>query len=366
MKNKLLFKKKSATAKSGRTKMPDRPEKNQISDIIDMPERNEWSGKNIYHAGKPGFVKKIVLALITLFFINSPMVFSAEKKLTLMLDWFPNVDHLPIYVARDMGYFAAKGLKIKIISPSETSDGLKLAASGNVDISVSYEPQTIIAASRGLDVKVVGQLVNHPLTTLLFLKKKGINTPKDLIGKKIGYTVPGLMDLLLKAFAEINGIDRYSPINVGFTIVPSLVSGKVDAIMGPFKTYETVELSQRGYHPGFFELEKYGIPDYEELVFISGGKTIKKKSIAVQAFCSSVKMGVAFTKKNPTKALEMYLKAVPEADKKTESQAFDLTLPYYADGKSINPAAWQEFANFALKYKIIEKQVNVNKIIQKW
>ncbi len=341
MKNKLLFTKKSASAKGDR-------------------------GKNSVHVGRPGFVKKIVLAMIAVFFINSPMVFSAEKKLTLMLDWFPNVDHLPIYVARDMGYFAAKGVKIKIISPSETSDGLKLAASGNVDMSVSYEPQTIIAASRGLDVKVVGQLVNHPLTTLLFLDKKGINTPKDLIGRKIGYTVPGLMDLMLKAFAEINGIDHYSPVNVGFTIVPSLVSGKVDAIMGPFKTYETVELSQRGYHPKFFELEKYGIPDYEELVFISGKKTIKEKPAAVQAFCSSVKLAVAFTKKNPAKALKMYLKDVPEADKKTESQAFDLTLPYYAGGEKIDPAAWQKFADFALKYKIIKNHVNVNKIIHKW
>ena len=369
MKNKLLFTKKSAPEKGEMTKMSEKPEKGQPSDIIDISgwsARPELSGKNRPHIAKPGFLKKIVLALIAVFFINSPMVFSAEKKLTLMLDWFPNVDHLPIYVARDMGYFAAKGLKIKIISPSETSDGLKLAASGNVDMSVSYEPQTIIAASRGLDVKVVGQLVNHPLTTLLFLNKEGIKTPKDLIGKKIGYTVPGLMDLLLKAFADINGIDHYSPINVGFTIVPSLVSNKVDAIMGPFKTYETVELSQRGYHPRFFELEKYGIPDYEELVFISGGKTLKKKSIAVRAFCSSVSQAIEFTKKNPAKALKMYLKAVPEADKKTESQAFDLTLPYYADRKSINPAAWQKFADFALKYKIIEKHVNVNKIIHKW
>ena len=363
MKNNLLITKTSGVSQYERKKMPER---DQIFDEPDRYEKAGWSPEKKPSPGKPGFIKKIIFTVIALFFINSPMVFSAEKKLTLMLDWFPNVDHLPIYVAKEMGYFAAEGLKIKIISPSETSDGLKLAASGNVDMSVSYEPQTIIAASRGIDVKVVGQLVNHPLTTLLFLDKKQIQSPKDLIGKKIGYTVPGLMDLLLKAFAEINGIDRYSPINVGFTIVPSLVSNKVDAIMGPFKTYETVELSQRGYHPGFFELEKYGIPDYEELVFISGGKTLKEKPIAVKAFCSSVKLAVSFTKKNPAKALEMYLKAVPEADKKTESQAFDLTLPCYADRKNIDPAEWQKFADFALKYKIIENHVDVNKLIHKW
>ncbi len=310
--------------------------------------------------------RKIILALLVFIFVYAPPVFSSPKKLTLMLDWFPNIDHLPIYVARAKGYFAANGLKIKIISPSETSDGLKLAASGNVDISISYEPQTIIAASHGLDIKVVGQLINHPLTTLMFLGNKGIHTPKDLIGKKIGYTVPGLMDILLKAFARINGINNYSPVNIGFTIIPALVSGKVDAVMGPFKTYESVELVQKGYQPKFFELEKYGIPDYEELIFISGKKALREKANAIHKFCRAVQRAITFTKKNPQLALSLYLKEVPEADKKTESMAFKLTLPYYADGKSINMASWKKFADFAMKYKLIKKPVNVNNIIHKW
>ena len=84
-----------------------------------------------------------------------------------------------------------------------------MAASGNVDIAVSYEPQTIIAAARGLDVTVFARLIEHPLTTLLFLKDRGIESPRDLTGKKIGYTVPGLMDVLLDAFARINHIKDY-------------------------------------------------------------------------------------------------------------------------------------------------------------
>ncbi|MGR9088598.1 MAG: ABC transporter substrate-binding protein, partial [Gammaproteobacteria bacterium] len=115
-----------------------------------------------------------------------------------------NVDHLPIYVARHRGFFADQGLEIEIISPSDTSDALKLAASGQVDLAVSYEPQIIIGAARGLDIVVVGRLIEHPLTTLLFLKSRGIKIPRDLEGRKIGYTVPGLMDVLLDAFARLS------------------------------------------------------------------------------------------------------------------------------------------------------------------
>src|SRR5210317_361615 len=104
----------------------------------------------------------ILLLLFTCIWVPSSM---AAQKLTLILDWFPNVDHLPIYVAQHQGFFADEGIEVEIISPSETSDALKLAASGQVDLAVSYEPQTIIAAARGLDVVVIGRLIEHPLTT---------------------------------------------------------------------------------------------------------------------------------------------------------------------------------------------------------
>jgi len=244
--------------------------------------------------------KSVTIIFLILIFSVWASTVGAAQRLTLILDWFPNVDHLPLYVARHQGLFSEEGLEIKIISPSDTSDGLKLAASSKVDIAVSYEPQTIIAAARGLDVIVFGRLVEHPLTTLLFLKGKGIEKPKDLEGKRIGYTVPGLMDVLLDAFAKVNDIQHYSAINVGFSIVQSLTAGKVDAVMGPFKTYETVEMAHR---------------------------------------------------------------EVPEADRKTETDAFKLTLPYYASDQKLEVPRWQQFADFALTYGLIKNTVDVASIL---
>ncbi len=312
-------------------------------------------------------MKKGLFVSVTVIFL-SIWAFSAfaAQKLTLMLDWFPNVDHLPIYVARQQAYFSEKGLEIKILSPSDTSDALKLAASGSVDIAISYQPQTIIAASQGINITVVGRLIEHPLTTLLFLKGKGISKPSDLEGKKIGYTVPGLMDVLLKAFAGINGIKNYTPINVGFTIVPSLAAGKVDAIMGPFKTYETVELQHRGYQAGYFELEQWGIPDYDELIFVCGAKALKEKEKLIKIFSMAVDRGIAYARANPEKALEQYFKAVPEADKKTETEAFKLTLPYFSYNQRHDIRRWQRFADFSLKYGLVQKPVDVKSVIKMW
>jgi len=297
--------------------------------------------------------------------VLAPAHLVVKEKITLMLDWFPNIDHIPIYVAQQEGYFEDRGIAVEIITPSETSDALKLAASGNVDLAVSYQPQTIMAADRGLNIKVVAPLVVHPLTTLLFLDNT-IQTPADLSGKKIGYTVPGLMDVMLKAFAHINGIKNYTPVNVGFTILPALSAKKVDAVMGPFKTYETVGMAKHGYDALFFELEKYGIPDYEELIFVAGKKTLIEKNQAVHAFVSAIEKGLTHIKAHPDAALKTYLKAVPQADVEIETKAFELTRPYYADTLGHDPVKWQAFADFALEYGLIKNRVDAASLIHTW
>lgn len=307
--------------------------------------------------------KNLILILLALI-LAVPA--AAAERLTLMLDWFPNVDHLPIYLAREKGHFKAQGLDVEIITPSETSDALKLAASGQVDLAVSYQPQTIIAADQGLEVRAVAPLVVHPLTTLLYLDES-IKTPADLSGKKIGYTVPGLMDVLLEAFADINGIRNYTPVNVGFTILPALVSKKVDAVMGPFKTYETVGMKQHGYTARYFELEHHGIPDYQELIFVAGADTLKKKEAAVRGFVTALSTALNDLGKNPADALATYLSAVPEADTEIETQAFDLTRPYFArPGDGHDPKRWQDFADFALEYGLIQSRVDAARLIHTW
>ena len=305
---------------------------------------------------------KLVIILMLCAAVWVPPV-EAARELNLILDWFPNVDHLPIYVARERGMFADEDLTINIITPSESADGLKMAASGNVDIAVSYQPQTTIAVARGLDVVVFGRLIEHPLTTLLFLKGSGIETPADLTGKKIGYTVPGLMDVLLEAFAKVNQIRNYQAINVGFAIVQSLTANKVDAVMGPFKTYETVTMKHKGYPVGYFELEKWGIPDYDELIFITSRQIMQKKRTALAGFRRAVARAIDAMRRNPKQALTDYLKQVPEADRKIESDAFELTRPYYASQQDLDPQRWQQFADFALEYGLIDRPVNIAEVL---
>jgi putative hydroxymethylpyrimidine transport system substrate-binding protein len=132
----------------------------------------------------------------------------AADKVSFMLDWYPNPDHAPIYVAQQKGYFADQGITLDIMVPADPNDPLKLVAAGQVDLAISYQPSVTMARSEGLPVVSIGSLVQHPLSSILYLKSSGIKTPADFKGKKIGYSVEPLYRVLFEAVAENSGLKR--------------------------------------------------------------------------------------------------------------------------------------------------------------
>jgi putative hydroxymethylpyrimidine transport system substrate-binding protein len=125
-------------------------------------------------------------------------------------------------------------------------------------------------------------------------------------------------------------------------------------------------MKQHGYTARYFELEKYGIPDYEELIFVAGTRTLAEKTEAIQGFVKAIKIALTETKSEPAASLSVYLGAVPEADKTIETQAFELTRPYFAGPEGHNPAHWQAVADFALEYGLIPAPVDAAALIHTW
>lgn len=287
------------------------------------------------------------------------MLIISISKVSLMLDWFPNADHVPIYVAQEQGIFKKHGLKVDILVPAETADPLKIAATGKVDIAINYMPEVIIARSQGLKVKSIGVLVEHPLITVLYLKDSGIRIPADLKGKKIGYAVPHLQEILFRAFARYNGLkdSDYELINIGFNITPSLLTHKVDAVIGAYRNYEKNEVELEGKKPGIFLLEKNGIPDFYELVFISSDRTKNKKKNQLKAFVEAIDEAIKWTRRHPDEALKLYFKANPDVRKELDRKAFFDTINLYAHTQVQSYQKWMNFIDFALKEKIITKPV---------
>jgi putative hydroxymethylpyrimidine transport system substrate-binding protein len=289
---------------------------------------------------------------------------AGPAPLVFMLDWFPNPDHVPLYAALGEGYFTQEGLRVTVQVPANPDDPLKLAAAGRVDVAVNYESSVIMARARGLPVRSVGLLIGEPLTTVMFLKSSGIRSPKDLVGRRVGFSVTGLEDALIDQIVRSDGASQSNlkMVNVSFDLVPALLTHKVDAVIGAYRNVERVQIELQGQAVGMFEPEKYGVPPFYELVLITSDKTLSSRRGDVQRFVRAVAKGLAFTLRRPDEAFARYVRAYPKLNDAFNRKSFAATQPYYARSQTQTAQRWDMFAAWLAAHKVIPRAVPADQL----
>jgi putative hydroxymethylpyrimidine transport system substrate-binding protein len=274
---------------------------------------------------------------------ENPTTAAETTPFELMLDFFPNADHAPIYAAKAAGYFEQAGLDLKIRTPNDPSVPIKDVAAGRVDMAISYEPELLRARDEGLNVVSVGALVQKPLTSIISLDKPAITRPSQLEGKKVGtagidYQTAYLKTILAKANVPQSSVKEQ---NVGFNLVPALVTHRVDAILGGYWNYEAEQLKLAHKHPNVLRLEQLGVPTYNELVFVANGDALDRDQAKIRRFMGAVARGLKDLKRNPDAAIEGLLKDNPDLEPALQKASVRVTLPVFSP-PSGEPFGWQD------------------------
>ncbi len=271
---------------------------------------------------------------------------AATEPLSLTLDFYPNPDHAGIYMAQKLGYFREAGLDVSIQTPADPAAPIKLLAAGKTDLAISYEPEVMLAREQGLDVVAVGALVDRPLTSLIWLRKSGIKGVADLRGKTIATAGIPYQDAYLKtilARAKLTPADVKS-VNVGYGLLPALVGGSAQAMLGGFSNVEGVDLRLRGKDPVVTPVDKLGVPTYNELVFAARRDRLEEDPQAIRLFLGALARGTAAAIESPGATTKALLEANPNLDPKLTRAEVAATLPLLSRRGTMIPAEWKTFA----------------------
>ena len=286
---------------------------------------------------------------------------AANDKLTVLLDWFVNPDHGPLIVAQELGYFKDQGLDVELVAPADPSAPPKLVAAGQADIAISYQPQLHLQVSEGLPLKRVGTLVATPLNCLLVLEDGPINTPADLKGKTIGFSVAGVEEALLTAVLGRYGVNfsDVELVNVNFSLSPSLMSGQVDAVIGAFRNFELNQMDIEQTPGRCFYIEEEGVPAYDELIYVANPKLMDVDK--VQRFLTAVELATQYIVNHPEKSWELFAATSSELQDELNARAWVDTLPRFA----LRPAAldagrYARFEQFLLDSGLTQELQAVN------
>jgi len=295
-----------------------------------------------------------------------------RQSLTLTLDFYPNPDHAGIYMAQKLGYFDEAGLDVKIETPADPAAPLKLVAQGRSDLAISYEPEVMLAHEQGLPVVAVAAIVNRPLTSMIWLKKSGIAGVADLKGKTIAYAGIPYQQAFLKTILERANLipSDVKAVNVGFGLLPALVGGSAQAMLGGYSNVEGVDLRERDKKPVITPVDKLGVPTYDELVLVANRKRLQEEPEAVRLFIAALARGTVAASEHPEEATQAVLAANDALEPKLTKAEVEATLPLLHPSVPpgqpygfMNPQEWEAFGGWMRDNELIESLPTASELL---
>jgi len=291
---------------------------------------------------------------------------ASTKPFKVMLDWFPNADHAPLYAAIAHGDFRAVGLNVEPVVPAETAEPLKLLAAGKVDMAISYEPQLLLARDQGLKLVSVGALVQRPLTSIIALPEAHVSSIAGLAGKTVGTAGIPYQAAELRTVLQSAGVNpaKVKEANVGFNLIPAMLSGKVAATLGGYWNYEAIQLRLMHKHPLVIPVDQAGVPSYDELVLVVREDEAHTRGQDLRAFLQALTRGEHEVRADPEAAAALIVKANPTLEAKLQLESIEQTLPAALPSDSSDPYGWQSpsawatFGNWMYSHKLLQHDPN--------
>lgn len=248
---------------------------------------------------------------------------AANKK--IKIGWVFAMANAPVVIAKEKGFYKEVGLDAEIISFTSGPIVHQALAAGQLDMAYIGSPPVYHWYSRGLQSQILAK-VNYGQAAVITQKDSGINSIKDLKGKKLAGVKKGSgMDVLLRGYVlgEANGLDpnkdlRIVPMPPG-NMASSIMSGTVDAAF----TWEpfTSQAILRDDMKVVFDMNK-AVPNYPWYIVMSPPDVLKNKSEEVTSALKAHRMAVD------------YLNSGPDAGNEAIAKAFKLKDVVDAQGKT--------------------------------
>ena len=147
-------------------------------------------------------------------------------------------------------------------------------------------------------------------------------------------------------------------VNINFSLSPSLIAKKVDAVIGAFRNFELNQMDIVN-HPGrAFYPEEHGVPTYEELIYIANQKN--KNNPFFDKFFSAIQKATLTIINDPVSTWKDFSSFRKGLDDELNKRAYKDTISRF----SLRPQAhdiktYKNFSNFLKRKGIIKKITKV-------
>jgi NitT/TauT family transport system substrate-binding protein len=248
------------------------------------------------------------------------------------LDWAYQGPQAPFLVALYKGYFAAEGLDVTIDRGYGSADAVTKIATGVYDIGFADINSMIEFNVQNPERALIAVAIVYDFApfSIVTLRGRGIETPKDLVGRTLAAPAGDASCRLFPVFAKVVGID---PNQVNWiSVEPALrerilVMGQADAISAHFFT-AVLNLKAIGIPEEDIVVllyAKHGLDLYGNAVMCSR-KFAEEKPEVVRSFLRALTRAWQDTLANPEEAIAYVKQRDPLIDPKVELERLLLAI----------------------------------------
>ena len=201
----------------------------------------------------------------------------------VQLSWIKNIEFAGEYFALEKGYYEEAGFgSVDLVAGGAAGTGVEAGLdTGKIWIGMSAPQLTAPAVLNGLPAKIVGATYQKNPFAIVSAAAKPINTPQDMVGRKIG--VQDSNQLVFGALLDANGIDPESITVVPAQFDPSpLANGEVDGWVS-YVTNEPITLAAKGFKNHAMLFADFNLPLVAE-TFTVKQETIDDERDKLKAF----------------------------------------------------------------------------------
>ncbi|AOQ16978.1 ABC transporter permease/substrate-binding protein [Chlamydia trachomatis] len=305
-------------------------------------ERSTFFFFRMEKTSKRSFGKKWVFALIPitvlpcLFYLKDDPKLAAPvptKSFTLLLDWTPNPNHIPLYVGVEKGFFVDEGISLTLQKNTDTCSSIPHLLLEKVDYTLYHSLGVLKTAVRGAPVQVAGRLIDSSLQGLIYRKNEGIEKLEDLNGRVLGFclndskNLPNLLEALRKHHVVPSEIK-----NVSADMISPMLTYQVDFLYGGFYNVEGVTIALKGTPTGCFLSDTYGSPTGPQLLICGKKGSPAMTPQTLQSLQKALSRSLDFCREYPQEAFAIYVEATKDSPKvlSDERAQWEVTLPLLA------------------------------------
>ncbi|MCI9216371.1 MAG: ABC transporter substrate-binding protein [Dorea sp.] len=276
--------------------------------------------------------------------------------------------HAPFYYALEKGYYEEAGLNVTIGEGNGAGTTAKLIGTGDADIGFTDSASVASAIAEGIPVKIVCPIYAVNAFGAIALKDSGIQTMKDLEGKKVGIATGDGPSNLFAAAAAANDIDVNKVEFVSMDAnskETSLMKGDVDAILAGCDS-DAVALECNGYEVNAMRYSDCGAATVG-LSLVANPDFIAENSEIIEKFISATLKGWDECRTNGEEAVEIFMKNFPTADENVVKGSLAVALDCLFDKDAETLAGltkedWNNCRDLLVNYLGVDESIQAEEL----